>query len=91
MMDALQRPVSRSDRWRTISESGVLPDIEKLLQLIQTCTSMLLTSIVKQLLLMMTMTMMVLDFVSTIFSCEDDEAILSTIAQADICAAAVVL
>ena len=40
MMDALQRPLSRCDRWRTISESGVLPDIEKLLQLTQTCTSM---------------------------------------------------
>ena len=32
MMDALQRPVSRRDRWRTISESGMLPDIEQLLQ-----------------------------------------------------------
>ena len=31
MMDAFQRPLSRCDRWRTISESGVLPDIEKLL------------------------------------------------------------
>ena len=31
MMDAFQRPLSRRDRWRTISESGVLPDIEKLL------------------------------------------------------------